>query len=70
MGWGLIHGMSTDDPTDSEQAKQTTLGAWEMAVENRNMEEGLIFHSDRFFQYVNKKFVNVLDSSKKITRSI
>ena len=39
--------MSSDDPSDSEQAKQTTLTAWQMAVKNRNIEEGLIFHSDR-----------------------
>jgi putative transposase len=62
--------MSTDDPNDSEQAKQTALGAWEMAVKNRNIEEGLIFHSDRGVQYASKKFVNILDSCKKITRSM
>ena len=53
--------MSTDDLSDSEQAKQTALTAWKMAVKNRNIEEGLIFHSDRGVQYSSKKFVNVLD---------
>jgi transposase InsO family protein len=62
--------MSTDDPSDSEQVKQTTLGAWKMAVKNRNIEEGLIFHSDRGIQSASKKFVNVLNSYKKITRSM
>ena len=38
-----------------------------MAVKNRNIEEGSIFHSDRGVQYTSKKFVNVLDSYKKIT---
>ena len=41
-----------------------------MAVKNRDIDEGLIFHSDRGVQYASKKFVNVLDSYKKITRSM
>lgn len=61
IGWSLSDGMSTDE---------TTLGAWKMAVKNRNIEEGLIFHSDRGVQYASKKFVNVLDSYEKITRSM
>ena len=70
IGWSLSDGMSTDDPSDSAQAKQTTLLALKMAVKNRNVEKGLIFHSDRGVQYASKKFVNVLDSYKKITRSM
>ena len=70
IGWSLTDGMSTDDPSDSEQVKQTTIGAWKMAVKNRNIEEGLIFHSDRGVQYASKRFVNVFDSYKKITRSM
>ncbi|WP_245181120.1 IS3 family transposase [Flavobacterium sp. XN-5] len=61
IGWSLNNGMSTEE---------TTLGAWKMAVKNRNIDEGLIFHSDRGVQYASKKFVNVLDSDKKITRSM
>ena len=61
IGWSLSDGMSTD---------QTILGAWKMTVKNRNIEQGLIFHSDRGVQYASKKFVNVLDSYKKITRSM
>lgn len=61
IGWSLSNGMSTE---------QTSLGAWKMAVKNRNIEQGLIFHSDRGVQYASKKFVNVLDSYKKITRSM
>ncbi|PKH67864.1 hypothetical protein CXF59_06150 [Flavobacterium sp. ALD4] len=33
------------------------------------MDEGLIFHSDRGVQHASKKFVNVLDSYKKVIRS-
>jgi putative transposase len=65
IGWSLSDGMSTDDPSDSEQAKQTSLKVWKIAVKNRNIEEGFIFHSDRGVQYASKKFVNVLDSYKK-----
>ncbi|WP_432221106.1 IS3 family transposase [Flavobacterium sp. TMP13] len=61
IGWSLIHPMNTEE---------TTLGAWKMAVKNRDVDEGLIFHSDRGVQYASKKFVNVLDSYKKITRSM
>lgn len=61
IGWSLSDGMNTDE---------TSLKAWKMAVKNRNIEEGLIFHSDRGVQYASKKFVNVLDSYKKITRSM
>ncbi|MFV8337340.1 IS3 family transposase [Flavobacterium sp. RSP29] len=61
IGWSLSDGMSTEE---------TSLKAWKMAVKNRNIEEGLIFHSDRGAQYASKKFVNVLDSYKKITRSM
>ncbi|MFE3849506.1 IS3 family transposase [Flavobacterium sp. LB3P45] len=61
IGWSLSDGMSTDE---------TSLKAWKMAVKNRNIEEDLIFHSDRGVQYASKKFVNVLDSYKKITRSM
>ena len=61
IGWSLSDRMSTEE---------TTLGAWKMAVKNRDIDEGLIFDSDRGVQYASKKFVNVLDSYKKITRSM
>jgi putative transposase len=61
IGWSLSDGMSTEE---------TTLGAWKMAIKNRDIDEGLIFHFDRGVQYASKKFVNVLDSYKKITRSM
>ncbi|MFV8270976.1 transposase [Flavobacterium sp. GT2N3] len=46
------------------------LRAWKMAIKSRNNEEGLIFHSGGGVQYTSKKIVNVLDSYKKITRSM
>ena len=61
IGWSLSETMSTQD---------TILVAWRMATRNRNVEQGLIFHSDRGVQYANNKFVNVLNSYKKITRSM
>ena len=61
IGWSLSDGMNTEE---------TTLSAWKMADKTRNIEDGLIFHSDRGVQYASKKFVNVLDSYKKITHSM
>jgi transposase InsO family protein len=60
IGWSLSDGMSTDE---------TTLASWKMAIRNRNITTGLIFHSDRGVQYANNKFANVLESYK-ITRSM
>ena len=54
--------MNTEDPSDSEQAKQTTLAAWKMAITNRNVQKRLVFHSDRGVQYANKKFANTIES--------
>jgi transposase InsO family protein len=50
--------------------QETTLAAWKMAVKNRNITKGLIFHSDRGVQYASEKFTNFLDSYKLITRSM
>ncbi|MHC0445802.1 IS3 family transposase [Flavobacterium sp. 3-218] len=61
IGWSLSDTMTT---------KQTTLKAWEMAVINRKVSKGLIFHSDRGVQYANKIFTKTLDSYKCITRSM
>lgn len=60
IGWSLSDGMS---------ANETTLASWKMAIRNRNVQKGLIFHSDRGVQYANNKFANVLDSYK-VTRSM
>jgi putative transposase len=41
-----------------------------MAIKNRSMEKGLLFHSDRGTHYASKKFTNILDSYKMISRSM
>jgi putative transposase len=61
IGWSLSNGMSTDE---------TVLAAWKMAVKTRNIEKGLIFHSDRGIQYANKKIANVIESYKTVRRSM
>ena len=65
ISWSLSDGMSTDDPSDSEQAKQSKVGAGKMAVKNRDIVDGLIFHSDTGVQYASKKFLNCLMPIKK-----
>jgi transposase InsO family protein len=61
IGWSISNGMS---------AEQTTLAAWQMAIKNRDIAKGLVFHSDRGVQYACEKFANTLDSYKLITRSM
>jgi transposase InsO family protein len=60
IGWSLSDGMSTNE---------TSLASWKMAIRNRTVKKGLIFHSDRGVQYANNKFANVLHSYK-VTRSM
>ena len=62
IGWSLSDGMSTEE---------TTLGAWKMAVKNRNIEQGLIFHSDRGVQYCSDNYVKLLqDKGIEISTSL
>lgn len=53
IGWSLSNGMSTEE---------TSLAAWKIAIRNRGVQKGLIFHSDRGIQYANKKFANTIES--------
>ena len=53
IGWSLSNTMSAED---------TTLSAWRMAIKNRSIKKGMLFHSDRGIQYASKKFANTLDS--------
>lgn len=53
IGWSLSKTMST---------QRTSLAAWKMAIKNRPVQKGLIFHSDRGVQYASKKFANTLES--------
>jgi transposase InsO family protein len=61
IGWSISNGMS---------AEETSLAAWKMAIKNRSITKGLIFHSDRGVQYACEKFANTVDSYKIISRSM
>lgn len=61
IGWSISSGMS---------AEETSLAAWRMAIKNRDIAKGPIFHSDRGVQYACEKFASTLDSHKMITRSM
>jgi len=60
IGWSLSKTMST---------QRTSLAAWKMAIRNRPVQKGLIFHSDRGVQYASKKFANTIESYG-VTRSM
>ena len=55
VGWNLSSMLSTST---------TILPAWNMAISNRKVQEGLIFHSDRGTQYANKLFTSTLNQHK------
>lgn len=57
IGWSLSKSMATNQPT---------LPAWRMAIKNRKVKEGLIFHSDQGVQYANNAFANTLESYKVV----
>jgi putative transposase len=51
-------------------AKNTTVKAWQMAVNNRSVSNKLIFHSDRGVQYACHEFKDLLGSYKTVERSM
>jgi putative transposase len=53
IGWALSKGMS---------AEETVIKAFLMAIKNRAILKGLIFHSDRGVQYACKEFRSLLES--------
>lgn len=57
IGWSLSKGMTT---------QETVAKAWRMAVLNRPIEAGLLFHSDRGIQYASEKFRNILENYNAI----
>lgn len=61
IGWCLSDGLTI---------KETSMPAWEMAVQKRKIKKGLLFHSDRAPQYANKMFTRKLNSYKDIRRSM
>ena len=61
IGWSL---------SKTLQTKDTVIPAWKMANINREINTQLIFHSDRGIQYACKEFVNHLERTKLVTRSM
>ncbi|WP_264536653.1 IS3 family transposase [Flavobacterium sp. N1736] len=61
IGWNISNEMST---------KMTIIPTWEMAVNNREITNELIFHSDRGTQYASKSFTKLLDSHMIVKRSM
>ena len=51
IGWSLSRNMTTTD---------TVTKAWKMAAINRQIEKGMIFHSDRGVQYSSKEFRDLI----------
>jgi putative transposase len=61
IGWALSSTM---------KAKDTSVAAWKMAVNNRPLSTELIFHSDRGVQYACKEFAELLGTYPKVKRSM
>jgi len=61
VGWSMSKGMT---------AEETIIAAWRMAVNNRPINQELIFHSDRGVQYACTKFTNILNVNKWVQRSM
>ena len=61
IGWAMSEDMS---------AESTVIKAWYMAVGNRPIKQGLIFHSDRGSQYACIKFRNILKSYELVEQSM
>lgn len=51
IGWAMSTEMT---------ANSTVVKAWKMAIRNRSVTEGMIFHSDRGVQYASQEFRNLL----------
>lgn len=60
IGWALSSSMTTE---------ATIIPAWRMAIGNRQVQSGLIFHSDRGVQYAAQAF-RVLLSKQTVTQSM
>jgi transposase InsO family protein len=61
VGWAMSKGMT---------AEKTIIAAWRMAVNNRPINQELIFHSDRGIQYACTKFTNILNANELVQRSM
>lgn len=54
IGWAMSSDMT---------AKSTIVAAWKMAIRNRSVTKGLLFHSDRGVQYASHEFRTLLKYS-------
>ena len=61
VGWAMSKGMT---------AEETIIAAWRMAVNNRPINQELIFHSDRGIQYACTKVTNILNANELVQRSM
>ncbi|MFC2126654.1 IS3 family transposase, partial [Bacteroidota bacterium] len=61
VGWSL---------SESLKAINTVLPAWWMATINRPITDHLIFHSDRGVQYACNAFAQLLETNRKVSRSM
>ena len=61
IGWSLSDGLTI---------KETSMPSWKMAVDNRKIKKGVIFHSDRSPQYANKLFTHKLSSYREVRQSM
>ncbi len=61
VGWALSNDMTTEN---------TVLKAWYHARSNRDIQEGLVFHSDRGVQYAAGKMTCLFKNNRKITQSM
>jgi len=51
-------------------AKNTSIAAWKMAVNNRSVTDDLIFHSDQGVQYACQEFTQLLSSYSNVEQSM
>ncbi len=61
IGWAL---------SSSLEARQTSVAALRMAINNRPVGHSMIFHSDRGVQYACHEFADLLKANKNIIRSM
>lgn len=61
VGWALSDDMTTEN---------TVMKAWVCARQNRGINAGFIFHSDRGVQYASNKMGNLFSFNRKITQSM
>ncbi len=51
-------------------ALHISLAAWKMAINDRPISNGLVFHSDKGIQYACNEFTNLIDSYQNVQRSM